>query len=307
MADPNNMYLGPMGQQRQLADQLRQQRAEEEAKRQSAMQNAFNLPGFERRQAGLLNRANFAAGRQAPQVGQSDFRNYQQQQLGLLSDMAQGRGPSAAENMLNQALQTNVSTQQALLASGRGNPAQARAAQQQANMAAGGLAGQVANARVQEQLGAIGQLGQAAGAARGLDQALGFGNAGLDLRSRAINDQAMQELLRQELQNASLQQGGQMSLQQLLEQRRQFDASQPGLFDQVLGGALSLGTAFLGNPSLGALSRQTQSPGYQFNGAVLPGVTPGAPNPNVFGTRDAVNYSPVDGYGGYDPRYGNIA
>lgn len=199
----------------------------------------FQLPGFGSRGRSLLQQADYAAGRGAPSIGESAFRGNQQGLVNLLQQQAMGQGPSAAGLQLKDALGRNVSAQQALLATG-GGPAAARSASQQAGALGGSLAGQAAQARVQEQLGAQGLLSQTLQGARGQDLQRTMAQSDAELRSRGLNDQQIARLRQMELDNARLQQAGTMGLEQIYTQRRGQDLGVPTSTEQAIGGLSGL-------------------------------------------------------------------
>ena len=203
----------------------------------------FTLPGFQDRQAGL-NEAIAGAGQvaapmmTAQALGQfqgggmgGQFRQGQQDLIGQLQQQAQGGGPSLANQQFQQSLAQGVNAQQAMANTGRGNTALAgiQAAQNVGGLTQG-LAGQAANARMQEQLAARQQLAGALQAARGQELSAGqfnavqqnqrqqllgqFGQeAALANQRAALQNQAQQNqfglgLREQELRNAQLQQQG---------------------------------------------------------------------------------------------------
>ncbi len=170
-----------------------------------------SLYGFNARSGATWDAGNAAQGRGAPQAGRSGFRQDQRQAIGMLQGLASGQGPSAANMQLQDSLRRNVSAQQALAASARPGESGAaqRMASQQASLLGGSLANQGANARVQEQLGAMGMLGNAIQGARGQDESLNLANVQAQLQQRGMNDQQQQAMYQQNLQNAiAAQQGG---------------------------------------------------------------------------------------------------
>jgi hypothetical protein len=120
-------------------------------------------------------------------VDLSQSNNAQQGQQALekmLLNQAQGNGPSVAQNQLNQATQRNIANTQSQLGSVRGmNPAQtARLVLQNAATQNQNVAGDAATLRAQEQLGAMGGLGNVLGQERqqNIGQALGATQAGIE-------------------------------------------------------------------------------------------------------------------------------
>ncbi len=208
-------------------------------------QEDFMLPGFQERQ-GSLNQAISSAGQvrapsaQAAQIGQfgqagmgGDFRTGQGQLIGQLQQQAMGQGPSLATGQFNQALGAGMASQNALANTGTGNAALAgRQAAQNIGGMTQDLAGQAAQARMQEQMQARQQLAGVLGQARaqemqgsqfntgqlnqrllaqaGFDQQTGLANMDAILRNQALQNQYGLGLRGLELQNARAQQGGLM-------------------------------------------------------------------------------------------------
>lgn len=120
---------------------------------------------------------NSLEGRTAPQLGpaaQANYSGFRQNQADLinrLEAMSRGEGPSISREMLKEATDRNVAQQQALAQSGRGNAALAA---QNASNNAGQLGAQAAQSaalgRVQEQMGALQNLGINIYGARGADE-----------------------------------------------------------------------------------------------------------------------------------------
>jgi hypothetical protein len=204
----------------------------------------YGIPGYDQRTGNLQGLAGQYGGRQTPQsgyqgIGQFEragqgsdnsvaMQNYLMQQLNAQMN---GTGPSLANETLRQGLQTGISQQQALAATGRGNPALAgrQAAQNAASMTSG-YSGAAAQNRLQEQLNAQGLMAQVSGQARGQDlQASQFDAAQANMRAleqsrgqnqnnqfnvsaylqgQGQNDQAQLEALRQLFGYDQAQQGG---------------------------------------------------------------------------------------------------
>ena len=115
--------------------------------------------------------------RQAPLMGpaaQSDYSGFRQNQQNLISQleaMARGEGPSVSKEMLNQALNKNVADQNAIAASGRGGNMAAMLAANNTGRLGAQSAQDAALGRVQEQIGAINNLGMQIYSGRGADEA----------------------------------------------------------------------------------------------------------------------------------------
>lgn len=179
-----------------------------------------DLEGQGRRREMLLRGSNYVKDREGAQAGRSAFRANQRQQIGRLTDLAEGRGPSLARQQAQDSLQRGVSTQQALAAGARPGQAgmAARQASQQGSMLAGSVAGASAQARAQEQLGALGQLSGTIQGARAQDQGLAGMNLTAEMNQRQLNDAQQRAFLEMELRNAQLAQQGQLEQGQLRNQ-----------------------------------------------------------------------------------------
>ena len=241
-------------------------------------EGSFDLPGMGERGSRLLGRADSVSARRAPTVdafdryggpsyGNADqMRGGQMQLIGQLQQQAAGQGPSLAARQLRDATDRGIAQQQAM-AAGAAPGQQAGAATmaaQQAGQLQSGMAGQAAQARIAEQLAARQQLAGVLGQGRGQDlqramqqQQLGMFSAGQEnqrrlanqaaqLRTMGMNDQAIAELLRQELANARAQQQGGISREQVAAQRYGMDLQTPTGWEN----ALSAGMGFLGLPGI---------------------------------------------------------
>lgn len=110
----------------------------------------------------------------AAQAGMSDQRDRQITYLDQLQALSEGRGPSLAREMLQDSLKRSEASQAAVAASGTGRGVGAGGGYRQAANNMGAMQsqanGQMAMARAQEQLGALGMLGSNIGATRGADE-----------------------------------------------------------------------------------------------------------------------------------------
>lgn len=195
--------------------------------------NNFRLHRQKGRGQALLQQADYAAGRRAPQIGSSGFRQSQAGLVGMLEARARGEGPSAAQMQLKDAMGRNVSSQQALLATGGAGAA--RQASMQASMQGGSLAGQAAQLRAQEMTQAQGLLGQFAGQARGQDLQRQGMMSDAELRSRGLNDQQVARMRQMELDNARIGLQGTMGMEDQYTRRRGQDLGVPTTGEQVMG------------------------------------------------------------------------
>lgn len=139
----------------------------------------------------------------------------QQQAAGLMQQIAQGNGPSAAQALLNQQTATSMADTNALASSGSGQAGQGlarRQAMMQGASATQNLGGQAATARAQEQLGALGQFGAQTTAARGQDIQSALGAAGIhgQIASNQANLQEQTQEQQLEAQKANQQSGNDM-------------------------------------------------------------------------------------------------
>ena len=117
------------------------------------------------------------SGRTAPQLGPayqsgySDFRKNQQRLIAGLEDQAAGRGPSVSREMLNQATNRNIATQNALQAGGQGNQALAgMTAANNIGRLQADASQSAALGKVQEQANAQNMLGQQIWSGRNSDE-----------------------------------------------------------------------------------------------------------------------------------------
>lgn len=158
--------------------------------------------------------------RQAPQLGAasqsqfSGFRDNQQALVSRLEAMSNGQGPSLAREQMKAATDANMASASSVAQSGRGNAALANI---QAQNVVGRLGAQAAQDNSQlamsEQLGAINQLGGVINQGRGNDEANTQFNAlqqnyrdqaNLEaiLKSRGLDDAAIQQILQTKMQGA---------------------------------------------------------------------------------------------------------
>lgn len=141
-----------------------------------------NEPGYAPNEAArYLGYADQARAQQAAAYGQfqgaygqsQEARQQQLQGLGYLRGLAEGTGPSAAQGMMAQGMTQARNQQASIAASARGGGGNLAAAQAASANAAGNLSlqgiQQAGVLRSQEQLAAIGQYGQQAGALRSGD------------------------------------------------------------------------------------------------------------------------------------------
>ena len=176
----------------------------------------------------------------APQLGGAalgsmggDFRSGQLQLIGQLQQQAAGLGPSLADQQFNRSLDRGVNSQVAASQAGTGNAAlQGRAAANAIGNMTQDLAGQAAQARIQEQLAARNQLAGVLGQGRGQELQGSQFNAG------AINNQMLAQA-DLEMRNRALQN------QLLGMQAGLIPGEQPGFGTQLLsGGGSMLANAF---------------------------------------------------------------
>jgi hypothetical protein len=177
--------------------------------------------------------------RQAPQLGSaqnSAYSGFRQNQTGLvnrLEAMANGQGPSLARQMFEQATDRNMRAQQSMAASGRGGPmAQLTAANNMGMLGAQAAQGG-AIARTNEQMQAIGQLGNVIGQGRAADEGTNQFNANQ-------NNQFQIQNLNARLQAMGMNDQMRMSILQQLGSQNQAQAQRPGLGDQIMAGGAGM-------------------------------------------------------------------
>lgn len=180
--------------------------------------------------------------RQAPQfvaaqAGDSGFRQNQAGLISQLESMARGNGPSAAALQMREAMDRAAAAQASGAAGAGGRGVNAGAALRNATNNTAALqqnaARDTALARVQEQLGATGMLGQVLQGARGQDLGLSQFNAGQTNQMNMANLQAL-------LQQLQLNQQGQLSALGAAA-----GAAGPGTGTQLLAGGASALPAIL--------------------------------------------------------------
>lgn len=209
----------------------------------------YQLPGFQSQYDQYGNMANKFGGRQAPQMRESDFRGDQRGLVNMLNAQARGHGPGQelvrrqAQNIADRGAQQQMAMAKAQ-APGMGAQSARNAAFGAAQLQSG-VGGQAAQAGLQAQLGAIGQLGQVTGQARGQDLARGQANMQSQLQSRGMNDQAQLEALRQRLQASGMQQQGGLAYEQNAANYQAARMAQPTGAQTMLGMAQGAGTAYL--------------------------------------------------------------
>lgn len=156
----------------------------------------------------------------ADRANQAQAREQQSALGGMLMAQAQGNGPSVAQNQLRQAQAQNMAQMNAQAASAGGgamNRMQAQNAAINAGATAGQqAAGQAATLRAQEQLGAMGQMGQLYGQQRGQDQGaqalsqnrqLGVGSQAVDTHAQQVQAQTANQTANREATQGILKAG----------------------------------------------------------------------------------------------------
>lgn len=186
----------------------------------------------------LRNQLGGAGGRQAPmseaaQLGQAaqlnggpqdQIRQQQQQQAGFLQGIMGGQQAGAGELAVNRQTGQGLAQQASMARMGRGQNAALMARNAARNSADIGLAGagQAAQAQMQDQQGAAGQLGQMLGGMRGQD---------IDLAGQNANLQQQRMLQQGQFQ----QQTGLANQDARLRQTGMNDAAQQAYMAQLLG------------------------------------------------------------------------
>jgi hypothetical protein len=204
-------------------------------------QDNFRLPGGDEMRGHRGSLADMLMGREGPQMQGSDFRA---DQRGLADRLrARAEDPQMARMMLEQGIGSASRNQQAQAqTAGRGGNA-ALAARNAASATAdlqSGLAGQSAMYGLQESDMANQLLGSVLQGARGQDQQFAATQAGLDLQSRGMNDQAMLEALRQQMGIAGMQQAGGMGYEGARTSRFGALLGVPTAGQQMIQGGASL-------------------------------------------------------------------
>lgn len=220
----------------------------------------------------------------------SQFRQNQSALIGQLEAMGRGAGPSAATTMMREANDRAVAGQASAAAGAAGRGANAGAAYLNSANQSAGLTAQSGRdaglARVNEQLGALNQLGVTLYGARGADEATSKFNAGAANAMTQANMQAqLQQLgLNDAAQLRALQQAGGTMY-----------ANQPGLGTQILaGGASALGGMMTARGAgMGAPQPQPQA---------APAAAPQS-LPTSWNFNPTPGYTPYNPYGpgAYDP------
>lgn len=215
----------------------------------------------------LKDLASGYGGRQAPQMGpaaqaaQSQLMQNRQQFIAQLEAQAAGTGPSAARQLMQQATDKGQRNATAMAAGAGGRGVNAGAAMR--NAMGTGAAMQMQNSqnmgvlRSQEQLNAMGQLGQNLQAGIGQDQQLNMFNTG------QMNDQSQ---MNAQLQMQMLGLNTQAQLQAL---GMAGGMASPGLGTSIMAGGAQ---AF---PGLMQLAGQMNKPQQGYGGAIGP--QPGQP------------------------------
>jgi hypothetical protein len=180
-------------------------------------QSQFNLPGYQTQYNTYGRMAESAGGRAAPQAGLSGFRGDQTALVRMLQAQAAGQGPGQ-DLVRMQAQQVADRGMAQQLAAARGarpsaGPGAFMGAAQNAATMQSQVGGQAAQAGLQAQLGAIGQLSGTLQGARGQDENMSQFNANALLQNRSMNDEKQLELLRQRLLASNMQQQGQVGYQ----------------------------------------------------------------------------------------------
>lgn len=182
--------------------------------------NDYLLPGYQQRADQLNQFTNQWGTINQPSQG------YQTNALNLLQQGAVGKGPSAAQSLLQSARDENIGNQMSLAASGRGNAAlNSRNAMQNIATLNQQAANQAATIRAQEQQAALAGLSGLSTSARGqdIDSTLGARQSQLN----AVN---------LGLANAQGQQSGTIGYQNALMSKQ----SQPTMGDQLLSGGANM-------------------------------------------------------------------
>lgn len=211
----------------------------------------YNVPGYGQAHSQYGNLAGQFAGRQAPQAGQSQFR---QGQVGLGQMLAREAGGNGIGHQLirNQAQgQADRGMQQQMSMASSARPGQGAMGMRNAMMNAGNMnaqvGGQAAQAQGQYQLGAMGQYGGFLQGARGQDDQMSQFNTDARLKQLGLNDQSQLNALQQRLQLQGMQQQGGMGYEQNRAQRYGAMMGAPTSGEQLLSGLGGMGAAYFGS------------------------------------------------------------
>lgn len=221
----------------------------------------YGVPGFDSQYGNYGRLSNYYGGRNAPQMGDSQFRGNQQRLVGQLEAEAAGRG--VGQQLVRQQAQgvaDRAMSQQLGMAAGAapgGGATAARTAALAGGQLQSAVGGQAAQAGLQAQLGAMGMLGSTLQGARGQDLQRGQANMQSQLTQTGMNDQAQLEALRQRMGISGMQQGGRMAY----DQARLGQAAKPGYGDMLMGAGMGAGQSMM----MGQLGKQSQQP-YQGQG-----------------------------------------
>lgn len=195
----------------------------------------------------------------AAQAGQSSFRGNQSNLINQLEAMGRGEGPSAATLQMREGMDRAVGAQSSMAGGAVGRGVNAGAALREASNNASGAQSQIARdtgmARVQEQLGAINQLGINIHGARGADESLNQFNAGQTNQVALANAQRQMQI-------------EQLKLQALAAAGGTYQGSSPGTGSALLAGGAG---AFMGAMQARGAGQQAAAGGVpQAPGAAAP-------------------------------------
>lgn len=191
----------------------------------------------------------------AAQIGRSD-QPFEQGQMGLvnaLQQQAAGKGPSLATNQMQQNVEQSLQAAASQQASQRGRVNPALAARNMANQTASAnqnAAMQSAQMRMQEQMNAQGQLGNALSQARGQSQAYDLNQANLNQNANQFN---AEQTNRTNLNQANLaNEAGKANMEAKLRQTGMNDAQVKAMMGAqmgAVGSALGADVGFQGMQS----------------------------------------------------------
>lgn len=239
--------------------------------------------------------------RTAPKVGPGAYgqnSGFRQNQAGLIAQleaMGRGEGPSAARMQMQDAMDRAAGAQSSAAAGAGGRGVNAGAAMRGAMNNTAAIQAQGARdtglMRVNEQMGALNQLGGVIGQGRAADENMSQFNAGVDNQTRMANLQSL-------LQTMGLNQSGELGALMAamgISQQGAMQPNKPGLGDQLLAGgaAATPGLMQMFGNKPGAASSQPNVPDPWGNtlgggsamgtGSFNPGPTNGM-DPNAFNT-----------------------
>lgn len=201
----------------------------------------FDVPGFDERNDYFRRQAEAAAGRQAPQVAESAFREDQRMVLDRLRRQMTGED-SLSQAQLRQNTDANLAQQRSLAAgaSPRNAALSMRLLGQNAGRINQAAVGQQAMAGIAERNAAANLMGQVAQGARGQDLSRGQANAQNQLQQTGLNQQGQLGFGTLEQAGAEAQQRGGMGYEQNRTQRATAALGVPSNMEGVISAGMDI-------------------------------------------------------------------